>query len=262
MGFYSVKKANRLILANLAAIIIITAALLVGIYEGLNIYTRHGQSIVLPSLKGMSVDDAVKLLQDKGLNVEVSDSTYAPGKPADCVLAQNPIPGEPMKAGRTVYLTINSLSVPMQNVPDVINKMHEREATAALLSAGFKLTEDEHTDGDRDLVCGIKINGRSLMPGESAPAGATLTLVIGNGYHPQSDMSDTSLVEQGSPEDNPMDEDVEDVAPDETTTKDVKDKTEKVKEKKTDKKQEKKQDNKPEKKKEKKAEKADDNSWF
>ncbi len=213
MGNISLNKANRLIFTNIAGMLIITGVLFFGIFQALGLYTRHGEVIALPSLKGLSVDEAAQILKAKGLDVQVSDSTYSPGKPADCVLAQSPEPGELMKAGRTVYLTINSLSVPMQNVPDIINKTSVRQATADLISAGFKLTEDEHTDGTRDWVYGIEVNGRSLASGERAPVGATLTLIVGNGYHSQAVQSDSSFVHDDQTEENPMDDDMEDVTP-------------------------------------------------
>lgn len=198
---------------NIILMMIVSGVLVFATLQAINAYTRHGENIALPSLKGLSVYEAAQILRAKGLEVQVSDSTYSPGKPADCVLAQNPDPGELVKEGRTIYLTINSLSVPMQNVPDIIGKASVRQATADMISAGFKLTEDERTDGNYDWIYGIKLNGRSLAPGERAPVGATLTLVVGNGYHSQPIASDSSLINRNDSEDNPMDDNEDDVEP-------------------------------------------------
>ena len=86
-----------------------------------------------------------------------------------------------VKEGRTVYLTINTLNIPLQEVPDVADNSSVRQAEARLLAAGFKLTGNDSIPGEKDWVYAVKYRGDSLAIGAKVPIGATLTLVIGNG---------------------------------------------------------------------------------
>ncbi len=174
-------RANLVLWGNLLAIFILACLLIVGTWIGLNYYTQHGDSVEIPTVKGLSQQDAINLIESRGLKAEVSDSIYMKGQASGRIIEQSPLPGARVKNGRVVYLTINSLSVPMTQLPDIANNSSLRQATAKLISSGFRLTEEEYINGDRDWVYDVKMNGRMLKTGESVPAGATLTLVVGNG---------------------------------------------------------------------------------
>lgn len=185
--------------------IAVVCVLIFGVLYGLDVYTRHGQSVLVPDVKGMSVEEAKKVFKNQGLRGEVIDSNYVkeltPGK----VLEQNPIQGMRVKDGRVVYLTINTLSVPLQTVPDVADNSSLRQAQAKLLAAGFKLTEEEYIIGERDWVYGVKYKGRELKVGEKAPIGSTLTLMVGQGMENPNpifynDEEEVIISEQSAPE--------------------------------------------------------------
>ena len=111
----------------------------------------------------------------------VSDSTYVKTLPPGCILDYNPPVGQRVKEGRIVYLTINTLNVPLADVPDVADNSSLREAEARLLVAGFKLTENDTVPGERDWVYGVKYQDRLLGERERVPLGSTLTIVVGDG---------------------------------------------------------------------------------
>ena len=75
----------------------------------------------------------------------VSDSSYVKNKPSGIILDLNPSVGQKVKEGRTIYLTINTLSTPLSVVPDVADNSSVRQAQAKLIAAGFKLTENRMT---------------------------------------------------------------------------------------------------------------------
>lgn len=178
--FFSLKK-NRFFWLNIAAMIVAVLVLIFIILEALDSYTRHGQAIVVPDAKGMGVFQAEALFSKHGLNCIISDSVYVKGKSAGSVIEHTPSSGQKVKAGRIIYLTVNTLSIPMQHVPDVADNSSLRQAQARMQSLGFKLTAHEFTRGERDWVYRVKYNGRVLEPGEKVPVGATLTLVVGDG---------------------------------------------------------------------------------
>ena len=84
-----------------------------------------------------------------------------------------------MKEGRTVYLTVNTLDVPLRAIPDVADNSSLRQAQAKLLNAGFKLNQIQLVNGEKDWVYGVKYQGRQLAAGEKIPLGASLTLMVG-----------------------------------------------------------------------------------
>lgn len=86
-----------------------------------------------------------------------------------------------MKEGRTVYLTVNTLDVPLRAIPDVADNSSLRQAQAKLLNAGFKLNQVQLVNGEKDWVYGVKYQGRQLAAGEKIPVGSSLTLMVGNG---------------------------------------------------------------------------------
>ena len=178
--FFSFKQ-NKFFWINLIAMVIVVALLLFGVLKGLDIYTRHGEAVVVPNVKGMGVAEAEKMFRNQGLTCIVSDSSYVKNLPAGCILEHNPAAGQKVKEGRTIYLTLNTLSTPLLVVPDVADNSSLRQAEARILASGFKLNDIEYMAGEKDWVYGVKYQDRVLAMGEKVPMGATLTLMVGNG---------------------------------------------------------------------------------
>ncbi|WP_321438534.1 PASTA domain-containing protein [uncultured Bacteroides sp.] len=178
--FFSFKE-NKYLWWNVIAMIVLAGLLIFLIMEGIDVYTQHGKSVLVPNLKGMNEEEAQMMLRNRGLDCVVVDSSYDKDKVSGCILEQNPSDGQNVKKGRIIYLTVNSLTMPMQTIPDVADNSSVRQATAKLISAGFILTDNESVSGERDWVYGVKYQGRQLMLGEKVPTGATLTLMVGNG---------------------------------------------------------------------------------
>lgn len=184
--FFSLK-ANKYFWLNIIAMIAVVILLVFGVLKWLDVYTRHGEAVVVPNVEGMTVDEAAKMFRSHRLECAVSDSTYVKNKAAGVVLDANPVAGQKVKEGRIIYLTINTLSVPLRPVPDVADNSSLRQAQAKVLAAGFKLNEVEEMVGEKDWVYGVKYNGRSLNVGDKVPLGAALTLMVGNGNHEEMD---------------------------------------------------------------------------
>ena len=55
--------------------IVVVALLLFGTLKGIDIYTRHGEAVVVPDVKGMTVAEAGTVFGNRGLACVVSDST-------------------------------------------------------------------------------------------------------------------------------------------------------------------------------------------
>lgn len=191
--FFSFKQ-NALFWGNLIAMVVVLALLVWGVLEGLDRYTRHGEAVEVPNVKGVEVEAATHTLQAGGLAVVISDSTYVKTMPAGCVLDCVPSAGQRVKRGRTIYLTINTLSVPLRAVPDVADNSSLRQAEASLLAGEFKLDSIERVSGELDWVYGVKYKGRLLRAGEKVPEGSILTLMVGCGGELPTDSDSVAVV--------------------------------------------------------------------
>ena len=174
-------KTNKRFWLNIFAMITVVVILIFVTLKGLDIYTHHGESVVVPDVKGMTVAEASKMFRNRGLECIVSDSNYVKGEAAGIVLELSPAAGQKVKENRTIYLTINALHIPLRPVPDVADNSSVRQAEAKLLAAGFKLNPMQSVSGEKDWVYGVKYQGRSLMAGDKVPAGSALTLLVGDG---------------------------------------------------------------------------------
>ncbi|KAA6345116.1 Serine/threonine-protein kinase PK-1 [termite gut metagenome] len=160
-------------------------------------YTRQGEVVVVPEIKGFSVVDAEKYLSLKNLQCAISDSNYVKDKPVGSVLDYTPSAGQKVKKGRVIYLIINKYSVPEYPVPNVTDNTSVRQAEARILAAGFRLAEHEVINGEKDWVYGVKYKGRKLTIGDKVPMEATLTLIVGNGASRKDFSMEESDVEEG-----------------------------------------------------------------
>ena len=191
-------KTNKYFWLNLIAMMAVVILLLFGVLKWLDVYTRHGEAVVVPDVKGMTVGEAEMLLRNHGLVCVVSDSNYVKNKPAGSILELNPSAGQKVKEGRTIYLTINTFDVPLRLVPDVADNSSVRQAQAKILAAGFKLSENELISGEKDWVYGVKYKGRQLNMGDKVPVGATLTLLVGDGETQVQDSDSLEIVEDAA----------------------------------------------------------------
>ena len=191
-------KTNKYFWLNLIAMMAVVILLLFGVLKWLDVYTRHGEAVVVPDVKGMTVGEAEMLLRNHGLVCVVSDSNYVKNKPAGSILELNPSAGQKVKEGRTIYLPINTLDVPLRLVPDVADNSSVRQAQAKILAAGFKLSENELISGEKDWVYGVKYKGRQLNMGDKVPVGATLTLLVGDGETQVQDSDSLEIVEDAA----------------------------------------------------------------
>lgn len=193
--FFSFKD-NKYFWVNIIAMVVAVFVVVFGVLKCLDVYTRHGEAVVVPSVKGMQIEEAEMMLRNQGLFCVVSDSNYVKSKPAGSVLELTPAAGQKVKEGRTIYLTINTLDVPLRAVPDVADNSSMRQAQARIMASGFKLAENQMVSGEKDWVYGVKYKGRQLRTGDKVPTGATLTLMVGSGTHPDELGSDSTAVSE------------------------------------------------------------------
>ena len=180
-------KTNKYFWVNIIAMIVVMVVMIFGVLKWLDIHTHHGESVVVPDVKGMTVEEATKMFRNHGLVYVISDTKYVKDKAAGIILELKPGAGEKVKEGRTVYLTVNTLDVPLRAIPDVADNSSLRQAQAKLLNAGFKLNQVQLVNGEKDWVYGVKYQGRQLAAGEDehidlSDTECKIIAQIGHGY--------------------------------------------------------------------------------
>lgn len=147
----------------------------------LSAYTRHGESLTLPNLKGLNFSDVEKILLEKKLRYIITDTAFIDDMPKGSVVEQNPSPNTKVKEGRFIYITINSTSTIGVPMPNLINSSL-RFAETVLLNSGLKLGNIVYRP---DVAAGAVLDqlyrNQSIQPNIKIPKGASIDLVVGDG---------------------------------------------------------------------------------
>ncbi len=169
------------IIKNLLAIIVAGIVLVFLALFLLQLYTRHGQNVIVPSLEGLQISEARAILKSKGLRTEVIDSIYNREAVPGSVIDQTPKANNKVKEGRAIYVTIYSVAPQQIAVPGLVD-YSVRQAMALLNSIGFtQLSVEEVPSEYSGLVMAVEYRGKTLQPDEQIPAGSPLKLVVGSG---------------------------------------------------------------------------------
>lgn len=174
---------SRIFLVNLLLSVLFILVLLTGVYYWLDSYTKHGETITVPDLRGMDPSRAGSFLSEKNLRYVVIDSSmYDPQKPKGSILDQDPSPNSKVKENRTIYLAINSRIPSQVKMPDLID-VSFRQAEAILETYGLQLGEQYYKpDLAKNAVLEQIYKGRPIAEGTLIPKGSSIDLVLGDGF--------------------------------------------------------------------------------
>jgi len=180
MGNFTEYLKTKSFRKNIIAAICTFFGLLLIAFFSLRYYTKHGEGLNVPSLKGLKIEDAISKLEGLGLRYEI-DSVYVMDQPPGIVTDQDPDPETFVKDNRTIYLTINTNNAPNVRFPDVETKSL-REAKSIIESYGLKLGDTTYKpDVAKDVVLEALFGGQPIRPGESLPKGSRISFVLGDG---------------------------------------------------------------------------------
>lgn len=190
------KLVANIYVRNIIAIIIMAFVLVAITLFCLNRYTRHNETIEVPDLKGLQVQDAASIVTSAHLRYEVVDSVYNEGGVPGAIVEQIPLAKSHVKEGRAIYLTIQAKNIQPVSVPDLENASL-RQAEALLKGLGFdRITIEKVPSMYQDLVFGVTYKGVTLKAGQKIPKNSPLTLRVGDGSSSSdSTETDTSTTE-------------------------------------------------------------------
>jgi beta-lactam-binding protein with PASTA domain/predicted Ser/Thr protein kinase len=132
--------------------------------------------VTMPDVVGETEEDAVDILEGRGLQVNVETETH-PTAPKGEVFDQDPDAGQEVEEGAEVTITV-SRGPPKSEVPDVINQSEE-SAREELDAAGFGMVVTGE-EASEDIPEGNVIR-QDPEPGTRLAEGRTVSVVISTG---------------------------------------------------------------------------------
>lgn len=178
---------SKVFFKQLALAVVAVVVFFFFILKWLDFTTNNGEFITVPDLKGKSIETAKIELNDNELTMKIQDSAnYNPKYPKFSVIEQNPEAGAQVKENRKIYLTLNPSGYRKVAVPEILRRTY-RQAKPTLEALGFVEGKKTYIDNiGKDVVLGIKHNGKAIKPGDKLPITSTIDLVLGNGNRPSS----------------------------------------------------------------------------
>ena len=165
---------NHLVMAFLLVVVLVFGA-----YVLLNVATKHGQELVVPDLSNMTVEEAMEAARSNKMVVEVKDSVYVKRMKRGAVYRQNPAPGNLVKSGRRIAVTINAQNAKQITMPNLFGASM-RQAKAELLSRGLLLGKLVYVkDIATNNVLKQLYRGEEIQPGEMIDSESVIDLVLG-----------------------------------------------------------------------------------
>lgn len=145
-------------------------------------YTRQGIEVIVPEVRELPFDEAVRLVEGRGLRAERRDQPFNPGFTRHVVLDQNPAPNAAVKPGRRVYLYVNTGTERTVTMLEV-RTLTERVARAELAELG--LVHVETRVDDRPSPYAGTITRQQPESGAAVRTSETVTLWVSPGLGDQ-----------------------------------------------------------------------------
>ena len=176
---------RRPLIANIIYMGIVGVAIIVAVYIGLKIGTRHGRVIEVPNFMGMVIDDANRIAENNDLKLIVRDSIFDVALPGGTIVDQlpkiSPLREVTVKPGRKIYVTINAYTRRKVDVPYVA-KQTLRQALNQIERSGLTIAKLHYTEDmtSTDYVTKQSVGNDEILPSTKlrAPAGTGVTLHV------------------------------------------------------------------------------------
>lgn len=175
----------------LANVIVIALVAFLGVwivYLSLQLFTKHGESATVPGVENMSYTDAIKILHERGLRVDIRDSLFKEDVKPGFVIEQFPKSGATVKPGRKIFLYINAVHpkevvIDDDNNPaeDALKSFSFRQGMARLEELGFKNIRVVKVLGDNDCIVKVTANGRVVKKTQKVPVNARIVVEVYDG---------------------------------------------------------------------------------
>ena len=172
---------NWKVLLNIALAIGVFIGLVWLTFRWLEFHTNHGKEIEVPNVTNLSVQKAIEVLDNTGLNYEIDSFSFDPKYRPFQVLQVYPTPGSRVKGGSPIRLKVNPRTWAPVSIPDIVDVSIYR-AVNQLQLVGLKVGDTLYEPSiAKDAVLKLMLNGKVLKPGEMVPRFSIVDIVVGQG---------------------------------------------------------------------------------
>lgn len=162
-------------------VVVVIALILIFFFAYLPATTKHGETVTVPNLEGMSLLEMDDFLKKRHLNYEVSDSGYSSQYPPLAILKQYPLAGSYVKENRKIYLTVISREAKSVNMPNLIDGSL-KNAELVLENSGLKRGKITYKpDLASNAILEQHFNGGKIEAGSKIAMGSEIDLIVGDG---------------------------------------------------------------------------------
>ena len=184
---------TQTLLIHFIAAVAIAGALLWGTISILDVYSHHNQSFEVPDFTGLTISEVKKIIKEKNLRYEVTDSIYSNEYQKGTVVEQNPPPKFKVKENRKIFFTMNALTTEKVKVPDVTNGSLI-QAKAELETIGLKIGRLTYRkDFAKNYIFEQKYKDETIAKGTYIEKGSYIDLVLGDGSEKDEDLAKTRV---------------------------------------------------------------------
>lgn len=151
-------------------------------YSYLPSATHHNETVTVPDLEGIHLDNIDEFLTERNLNYEVlTDSGFTDAFDPKTVLVQYPLAGSKVKENRKIFLTLNATNPPKVKMPALVDGS-VKNAQLVLDSYGLELGSIEYVpDLAQNAVLEQRYDGQKIAAGEMISKGTRIDLLVGDG---------------------------------------------------------------------------------
>ena len=162
-------------------VLIVALMLFIFFFVYLPSTTNHGQTITVPKITGMRLDQVEDYLENNNLRYFVNDSSYSTSKKPFEVLTQDPVPGSKVKEDRKIYISYNMKTPPQIKMPKLTD-LAVKNVQTILKNYDLQVGEVRFVpDLQENAVLKQLYKGKEIAPGALITKGSVIDLVVGNG---------------------------------------------------------------------------------
>lgn len=161
----------------LAALAFVAFLILAMVFTGW--FTRHGESVKVPNVVGMSAEKGFTVLDDQNLELIIIDSVYKEDLKPMTIVEQDPVPDMNVKPGRYIYVVINTGVKPKVKMPLLTNGSANL-ALVLIKNSGLKLGRIDSVSSSfgSGLVIRQKYKGKDIPANTLIEKGSIIDISV------------------------------------------------------------------------------------
>lgn len=133
----------------------------------LNVYTNHGQELILPDYRNQQINKVVKDAAKKKFIIVVDDSTHIVGKEGGLIIEQNPKPSSKVKENRKVYVTTTKYQpdkIKLSDLPSLYGRNYNsKKKELNILQIKTTIKDYKYDLGEPNYILEAFYNGQQIV---------------------------------------------------------------------------------------------------